>query len=1419
MASATTALLPPPIKVILRTNILDPSEFQAVEVFDAEACLAELVRQNAEVIPAHLAEIKVNGLDVWRPDWPRTVAEAGDEVEIFLIPEGGDGQGAKIAQVLVTLVALVLIASGVGALHGAWLMAGAAAINVGISLIFPPPIFDFKDGGTDNAPQLTSVRNELRLWSPVPWVLGKDVRTFPPFAAKPFTEVIGGEQFLRIIFAIHGGEVTLPVVADCRLGDEELASFSDVEFQAHPGDGTTAALTLFTQDVSSTGHSRILPDAGSEIYTTEDAAAESTLDIAFPVGLYSIKSNGKQRRADYFVRWEFRLESTAPGGGWTDVVLAEPLGLGVTAEAGGGEYRVRNSQRGSTIRGFRIIFPTEDKYQVRVTKYQATQASGGNTIYDDGAYVNIIRSIHTPPTPIVPLDVAHIALRIRSTDQLQGQLDSFNLVTTPLVHSYIDGPGFTQTESDNPSWNLLGALRLAMSQYAIPDAQIDLFTFIRFAQYCLDNDYTIHGSIIDESRFGTWAQQIASTARARLTLTNGKYGVSFDGEHDTVTQVITDRNSKAAGSRYILPEQVHALRVRFEEKATPGEVSERLVYADGYNLDGSGADTQATIFREIDFWGVGDSDLIWRHGRYHLAAARLRRRMITREMDWENLALNVGDRIDLQHSTGLMGGQPSRLISLTGLTKQTITIVLDAPVTLEAGMNYEVQFRKANMKSETVPLDQVGLTADYLTLTGGTGSADAWDDTFPPDAGDLVVIGEPNITTLPMIVISVSHLSDLRASVALADLAPGIALADTGTIPTWNPTLSRIIPGVHIAPPSPVITNIESGVEVLRHLAGGRVLPRIVVAFFVPEDADAGAFQIQSQYRVTEGPGVWQQVPVVDPGALQLSVEPIEDGETYDIRLRSIRSTGVASVWSYVNMHTAVGRSEPPPDATDFRRETNRLIWEVKDAAGADLLVPDLDGFLIRYNFGTSTTWSTSLPAHTGVLRDLLAVPLAELPMIVRGQVVTILIKLVDIIGLESTAPLFIVTTLNDLAPINLAQVYDPQTESPAWPGVKVNCTVNGSGLLVATSDTGGFWSGNDGTAFWMSDASLFWVQSFLEAVYYDETPDAILAGVWKLTAADIDGQWSLDYKIPSISPTASSEFFPILLTPAISTGTIRNNGVSDYAGMVGYVFESATDQVINVLGVWDGPTETEAEGLGLEDSSEVGIWLESSGALLGSVVVPSGTGGRLIDGFRYGDIAPIELQAGVEYIVGAMYTTAGNAFIQWPSGFTPNTGITPGADQSLYASGGVFRVPDTPAAQDFAYIGPVAAFTGYVPWPSEVEVPTGAPGALGFRLVMPAGASQGIARELEFTLDPPDITEFLIGVVNTGSGTERASITETYNTIKEVFVTITGAMSASAAIGFRVVDKNAASGPHIQLINASGTVVAGVYDVEIIGY
>ena len=137
----------------------------------------------------------------------------------------------------------------------------------------------------------------------------------------------------------------------------------------------------------------------------------------------------------------------------------------------------------------------------------------------------------------------------------------------------------------------------------------------------------------------------------------------------------------------------------------------------------------------------------------------------------------------------------------------------------------------------------------------------------------------------------------------------------------------------------------------------------------------------------------------------------------------------------------------------------------------------------------------------------------------------------------------------------------------------------------------------------------------------------------------------------------------------------LRNNGSGNFGGTVGVQFTvGSVPLLITSLGLWDGPNSGSSEGDGLEVAADVGLW-NVSGSPLASVSIAQNSMGSFVDGSSASCVfasltTPVTLNANSTYIIGAYYTSSGNAFTNNPEAtalFSTSVNVTDGK----YFSGG----------------------------------------------------------------------------------------------------------------------------------------------------
>ena len=165
---------------------------------------------------------------------------------------------------------------------------------------------------------------------------------------------------------------------------------------------------------------------------------------------------------------------------------------------------------------------------------------------------------------------------------------------------------------------------------------------------------------------------------------------------------------------------------------------------------------------------------------------------------------------------------------------------------------------------------------------------------------------------------------------------------------------------------------------------------------------------------------------------------------------------------------------------------------------------------------------------------------------------------------------------------------------------------------------------------------------------------------------------------LPSLSASAQ--------TNAISFSNTTGESLAKTDSTFGWSFTTNSDINVVDLGVFDDSQN------GLTDSHQVGIW-DSSGTLLVSTTVPSGTGATLDDQFRTVGVSSTELFAGQKYFIGTLYTTFDDPLLLQgdASNFATASQIT--YDNATFALGTTLKDPTTVASPPPAFFGPTFEF------------------------------------------------------------------------------------------------------------------------------
>lgn len=1032
----------------------------------------QAVLSNAHVYITDRA-MKADPVIIPRKLWGRVRPKAGTLVAIRVVPGKGGGKN-PIATILSIAVMVAAVAYG-GALGAALLgesLAGTVLFEVGaatftlgglvgggiislvgaaaINAIAPPgqPRLSETSGQifaalTSPTLSITGSQNRANPLGPIPSMLGEH-RIFPGIAARSYTEVIGNDQFYRMLFEPGYGPIE---ESDLRIGSVPLSQFEGVELEVRQGYDDDEPITLFTQDIRQDNHSlKLTKEGGARSLETRDAADEFTFDIGCQ-GLVTFAQDGSRQQRSVQIQVDYREAGSGGAYATSGMTYADgavvPDGL-VTVTAATDQL-VRQ--------GIRVKPASGGRYEVRYVRLTDDNTS---TQVRDDTFITALRTIRYTPPPQIP-GRCRMALRIKATNQLSGVVDLFNFVGKRLVPAWDPDDGWSEPVdvAGNQAWLALEVMRGRGNKKPIPESRLDLPSWYAFAQRNAELDqngepkFRFDMNIDTRGTVRQVVDEILASARAVLTQRDGKWSVWWDREQTVPVQMFTPHNSWGLEWEKRFIDRPHALKVRYIEPALDWQQDEVTVYDDGYD------ESNATLFETLEDYGSKRRSQSTRCGRYRLADSKLRPDIFRISVDVEQLQCRRGSLVKLAHPKIRRGLGSGRIKSVVVDGDDYVTAVtLDEPVPMEPGKAYGLRIRTDTVVDGIASQVTAGVVSPSVVVRTATLS-------FSPPvsplvgvtAGNLVSFGEASKEASDMIVHGLRRFGKLSAQLELIDAAPAVNTADTGPIPDYDPQLSF---PAHVSlptPPQPVIDSIVSDERAMTPTAGGGWEFGIEVYFAPQSGPTANVEKIEGRFRPKDSNQPWATAQC-SPFANKIRLAPVEQGVEYEFNLRahSADRPGLTSEPTYVATHVVVGRSAPPPDVIGVSLNNNKI-----DAPG---YTPPSDvlGFRVSYKLGNDRVYGGAVLAHPANETVPFPFDISHLP----AGTVTLFVVAVDTSGNESLNPAVTVQDITGPARANVVEEID--FRDLGFPG-----SIEGGGIvdgaLVAASESP-FIPANDGAPF-----------------------------------------------------------------------------------------------------------------------------------------------------------------------------------------------------------------------------------------------------------------------------------------------------------------------------------------------------------------
>jgi len=524
------------------------------------------------VVPRHL----------WRHTRPRPHAV----VIITTVPGVGAIASFLTAQFInitgiYSLGALQAVYAGTSLVVGAGLAAAGAALAN--SLV--PALQDRRqsDAATEESYQVDGWRNRLDPGVAIPFPVGR-IRMAPTFAARPFIEVIGDDQYITGLFVWGHGRLD---ISDLRIGDTAVEDFRDIEIETREGTEGDAAITLVREQVVEDRLNVELEPFDSapawQTWTTCRQADRVRLVFHWPGGAYGFTKDGDRVNIQVSVGVQARPVGTQT---WTDILPASPSWFS-------------SRETSAFFRQLEWDLPARGQYEVRV--YYANNVPNAR-ISQRLTWITAagIRR-QAPITYEGPL--ALTAVRVRASEVANGTLDALNGIVQRYAPTW-NGSTWESALSRNPAATALAVLQSQAGAYPVEQALLHLDEWAEFHDFCDQKGLKFDRVLAGDESLGEALAAICGAGRATWLRDGDGWGVVIDRPQALVVDEISPRNASQIRWSRSYVERPDAFRATFRDETTGWEEAERIVPWPGF----VGA---PAVLEDVRLPGKTDPDEVW----------------------------------------------------------------------------------------------------------------------------------------------------------------------------------------------------------------------------------------------------------------------------------------------------------------------------------------------------------------------------------------------------------------------------------------------------------------------------------------------------------------------------------------------------------------------------------------------------------------------------------------------------------------------------------------------------------------------------------------------------------------------------------------------------------------------------------------
>jgi hypothetical protein len=686
----------------------------------------------------------VDGRAIVRAEWDLVLAD--DQVLAFIdvaaIPQGGGGGGSDPLRTVLMLAVLVMApeigafmgpgmfgAGVLGMSAGAWtgvaMFAGMTLVN---AILPPPKPTSPQQAAALAAPSptynLQAQGNAARIDAAIPEGFGR-MDAFPDYAAQPYQEYAGNEQYLYSLLCLGRGEYSIESIL---IETTPITSFDEVTYEVvAPGGSVTLFPTNVTSSSLVAGQSLsciagTYSQSGTTVTVTAVAHGLAIGKVLYVqatggtgvTGSYTVASVPTLDTFTYVASTSLTTSGTLLYSPWVGGFIANDSGttanyVGIDFAAIKGLYYANDDGSLATMGTYlRVEARTVDsvgapltsfvqigttfhytgatttpqrysqrigpltfaRYEVRVCRIDLEQLGTryGHALVWAGmrGYLQDTRTYG---------DVTLIAMLMRATNNLTAQASrKINVIATRKLPVWNGTTWSANTATRSIAW----AIVYACKQIGMTDSQIDLAGLL-----ALDSTWTGRGDYFD-GRFDNFLSfweavtKIAITGRAKPYMQGGVLRIKRDQAQSIPVALFSTRNIVRGSFSidYLMPtyDTADSVDVTYFDSTTWNSAKVRAT------LTGSTTNQPA----KIDLFGVTSRAQAYREGIYQAASNVYRRRIVKFSTEMEGFIPSFGDLIAIQHDMPAWGQGGE----VTAWNSGTLTLTLSEPVTFGSGTNY-----------------------------------------------------------------------------------------------------------------------------------------------------------------------------------------------------------------------------------------------------------------------------------------------------------------------------------------------------------------------------------------------------------------------------------------------------------------------------------------------------------------------------------------------------------------------------------------------------------------------------------------------------------------------------------------------------------------------------------------------------------